>query len=132
MDCPSANGVLLSRASWINTTVDGSVRPAWWALVSSSISALETFRAFSCGTLSSHMAIWLACSVSGFLAGLHAQASRIAASNNPQGRRRSTWQRHGRREGIIQLYPSREAAELACASKINGVGSIDLSLSGFG
>ena len=48
---------------------------------SSPISAFETFRDFNCGTLSSHIAIWSACSVSGFWAGLQEQSNTRDASS---------------------------------------------------
>ncbi len=74
------------------TTVDGSLRPAWCALFSSAISALETFRDLSCGTLSSHMDIWSACAVSGFCAGLQEHSNTVDASNKPSGRLRAVFQ----------------------------------------
>ena len=102
--------------------MDGSVRPASCALVSSPISALETFRVFSCGTLSSHMAIWSACSVSGFWAGLQEQSSTIDASSNPHGRRAGDMENAMDVErAFFNCNRARKEAELACASKINWV-----------
>src|SRR5579864_8499481 len=77
------------------------------------------FKVFSCGTLSSHMAIWLACSESAFWAGLQEHARATEARSRADGQRRRGLKWNWGLGAILTFYPSWRTTAGECVSKIN-------------